>query len=407
MSWIDRLDNTELEITTGDGKIYKPLWLNAIKNVNYNTEGFDFVGIDGTYVSRKEQSGDQFPITLYFTGEDCIDDANAFQESSKDQRPWEVKHPFFDNVLAQPLNLSFDYSDYNIVKVTGTLWRTITAKFPEDEIVVSDTVITVKAEMDADLVAYSVVAIPDPSTGLLGPFGRVITAISKAFEVLARTQDEAKKLKDLVRTASGAIQNVANNLTAFTNSLIELINFPFLILANIEGSINGFFGAFNSLVEIFDPEDEEQQIFAEISLTALNSAAAAQFVNPNKATTSSTETVVDYQTRQEVANAVEALTTLNDALVAYYDTNGYVQNAGLALSLDTIINIARANLFDIAFQAKQERSVFIEKNSDPINLAYKYFGAGDNALDQFLLANNLTLEEHFEIKKGRQITYYV
>lgn len=398
MSWRDRLENTALEITTGDGQVYTPIWLNAIKNLNYNTEGFNFIGVDGTFVSREEQSGDQFPITLFFDGDNCVDEAEAFQISAKDKRPWKLKHPFFNNQLVQPLNLQFDYSDYNVVKITGVLWKTITTKFPEDSEDVSTTIVVRKTDLDTDTIAFVSGTILDPEIGLITPLGRAISGIEQAFNDLAQAANAAKELKDKVRVASGALQNILNDLTAFTTSLIDLINFPFLIAANVRGSIEGFKTALANLIEIFDPNDDQEAIFAEVSLTALNSAASAQFVNPGEN---------DYETRSDVANAEDALTDLYTDSLDYFDENGYIQDIDLAFALDLIVNVSRSNLFEQAFNAKQERSIFTSKDSDPVNLAHSYFGPGDDALDEFIRINNLSLAEHLEIKKGREITYFV
>ena len=100
MTWLNRLNNIELEVITGDGKIYNPLWQQAQKNIKFNTEGFDFVDVPGTYVSREQASGEQFPILFMFQGEDCIDVQEAFLESAKDKRAWKIKHPFYDDILA-------------------------------------------------------------------------------------------------------------------------------------------------------------------------------------------------------------------------------------------------------------------------------------------------------------------
>jgi hypothetical protein len=41
MSWIENIKN-DLQITTGDGKKYKPSWLNATKSIDYNISEFEF-----------------------------------------------------------------------------------------------------------------------------------------------------------------------------------------------------------------------------------------------------------------------------------------------------------------------------------------------------------------------------
>lgn len=398
MSWIDRLEGSELEITTGDGEIYKPLWQNAIKNVRYNTEGFDFVGIEGTYVERTEQSGDQFPITFYFTGENCVDIANNFQISSKDPRPWKLRHPFFDDIDVQPLNLQFDYSDYNIVKITGVLWKTINQKYPEDRVNVSDQIVVIKEAVDDRVLIFTEAAILDPNVGLITPLTDLVNAIGDAFAFLARTIEEVKALKDFVRAVSGSIQNIFNDLTSFVEDFKNLINFPFTIIADIESSFNAFTSSFDNIVELFDSEDDQQSVMQEISFSLLISAASALYINPGEG---------EYITRESVAQTSEYLTDLYNSVNEYLDGLNYVQDSDLALLLDNIITSTAANLYEIAFNAQQERSFYLSKNDNIINLAHQYFGRGDEKLEEFINTNNITLDEHLQVKKGRLITYYV
>ena len=47
MNWLERLENIKLEVETGDGETYFPLWREAEKNIQFNTEGFDFIGVKG------------------------------------------------------------------------------------------------------------------------------------------------------------------------------------------------------------------------------------------------------------------------------------------------------------------------------------------------------------------------
>ena len=36
MSWEDKLKNTPFRITTGDGKVFTPLWVNGESSVDFN-----------------------------------------------------------------------------------------------------------------------------------------------------------------------------------------------------------------------------------------------------------------------------------------------------------------------------------------------------------------------------------
>ena len=166
MSWVTRIRDIQLTIVTGDGVEYRPLWKEARKNINFNREAFDFIGIRGTYVERKEVQGTQYPILLYFTGEDCIDVANRFEQSTRDPRPWTIKHPFYDDLTVQPLNLEFDNTQYNVSKITGTLWETITQKYPDDIVNAEKEIISAKqiSDITVENTFTDDIETPEPST---------------------------------------------------------------------------------------------------------------------------------------------------------------------------------------------------------------------------------------------------
>ena len=90
MSWKDNIETIEFELITGDGKSWFPKWTNSVKNVNFNTDGFNFIGIDGTYVAREKQQGAQYPIEIYFDGEDHLDVAYNFDISSQNKNPFSL-----------------------------------------------------------------------------------------------------------------------------------------------------------------------------------------------------------------------------------------------------------------------------------------------------------------------------
>ena len=73
MSWIEDIQNKVFEIVTGDGKTYTPKWLNAVKDAEYNTTVYDFVGVEGSFVDRKAAKGLKFTLEFYFDGEFAVD----------------------------------------------------------------------------------------------------------------------------------------------------------------------------------------------------------------------------------------------------------------------------------------------------------------------------------------------
>lgn len=398
MSWQDQLNNVSLQIRTGDGEVYLPKWLNAKKNIRFNTEGFEFIGVDGTFVDRKEQSGQQFPIELHFDGINCTEDAARFLESAKDKRPWTLRHPFYGEILVQPISLSLDDSLYNDSVITGILWETIKTKFPEDILVVEDVVGQLKAESDLLVSKGLTNKILSPNIGLITPAGNAVTNIEKNYKNLAVLTEDAKLLKDLARKASGAAQNILDDLDSYITTTIDLINFPFQITQTLEFKIEKVKDSINELFSIFNQEDEQEQSLYESLATSSLTEFSRLVVVPGED---------DYNTRVNVLNSFELLNNTYVSVLENFDNTNYIQDSDLALNLDLIVNFSLSNLYEIAFEAKQERIVNIEKDYNIVTLAHRFYGTGDDKLQEFIDQNNLSIDEYLNIKKGREIIYYV
>jgi len=73
------------------------------------------------------------------------------------------------------------------------------------------------------------------------------------------------------------------------------------------------------------------------------------------------------------------------------------------------MNFTLSNLFAIALNAKQERSIVLEEDNNLVNLTHRFYGldAADENIDEFILNNNIGISEHLLIKKGRILRYYV
>ena len=66
MSWKDKIENGVFKITTGDGKVYKPLWKPGESSKEYNTTAHNFINLEGTLVDRKKPQSSKYPLTLWF-----------------------------------------------------------------------------------------------------------------------------------------------------------------------------------------------------------------------------------------------------------------------------------------------------------------------------------------------------
>lgn len=393
MSWIDRLD-TRLLIVTGDGREYNPLWLDANKNINYNVKGFDFVGKEGTFVERKEKSGTQFPLTLFFTGENCIELANNFEVSSRDKRPWRISHPFYNDIVCQPLSMAIDNATYNVSKITCVVWETIETKYPSESESISGKIVEIQEAVNTSSVDVAKENIKSPSTSSIQKLINTANSINAKYREIATTPDELLALKQLANDSFGAINNYVDSVSSTITSINSLINFPFQIIQTTEYKINRMVSLFNGLLGIFAPNsDEEKELYAQTSCGII--AASCSIVAFDS---------VGYTNRDEVVRVINNISSMYDSALANYDSLSYSQSPDIAIGLDSIVNITLSNLFDIAFNSKQERSIILLKDTNTILLAHKYW---NDDLDAFMNYNDIGLSEYLQVKAGRTIKYLV
>lgn len=397
MSWLDKINNVVLEVTTGDGKKYTPKWLNAVKNVNYNTEGADPVDIEGTDVSRGAVSGAQYPVEFYFEGDDHLDTFKAFEISAKDRRSWTIKHPYYDDIRVHPLTLSFDNSVHNITKITGTVWETILDEFPQETLFITKEVAILKEDTYAASIDSFEEDFIDPEAGAIASATDSVNAIDTSFSKLPAIPSEVTDLKNLVRTASGVASNVLNEPVSFIAETQALIDFPFKITQNISSKINAIKNSVSDLASRLLGDNLTNDSGKMFEAFAFSSVVASC----QNAVTAS------YPDRKSVVSIIDLIIGINDLVNISFEDNLYVPNDNTALIVDNTVQLTVSELQNIAFEAKQERSIILEKDSNMVLLAHRLYGPGDDNLDLFIENNGILLNEFLGIKKGRTILYYV
>jgi len=123
------------------------------------------------------------------------------------------------------------------------------------------------------------------------------------------------------------------------------------------------------------------------------------------------ETTLEWVSQGASTTQLFSVNLFPTAPVTYtnYDIdNNYQPNPIVQSELHDLVMFTIANLFDLAFDAQQERVVYLPKDSNLVLLTHKYMGlANDENMQRFREINNIKLKELFRIKKGRKIKYYV
>lgn len=389
MSWITKLKDIKLEIKTGDGSFFYPLWKDASKNVKYNTEGFDFVNKAGTQVERKQVSGSQYPVTFWFQGEDHLDIANNFEVSAADPRPWTITHPFYGSLLVQPISLEFDNTSYNVTKITGVVWETINDRFPKSKVSKDKTIRDLKSRLD-DIIVESFIETLEPLPEDIQP----ASLAARIFGAFLAVMGELAELKKLVTNAVAAALNLISSVDKYILAAQALINLPFQIIAAIKDKLTALrdsvLGLIGTVTGLF---------FDSQASFAIGSACVAAI--------DAASDPLGFENRQEVLDAIEIISETYQIMLDEFEAQEYIQKSETALLLDTIVNLTIDSLYETAFNSKQERIFTLEKDSNIIVLSHRFVGAGDSNLDTFMRWNDFSQDELLLVRKGRKIKYYV
>ncbi|HMI03734.1 MAG TPA: hypothetical protein VK541_14720 [Pedobacter sp.] len=407
MTWVDKLDHNVFTITTGDGKVYKPLWKSGETSKEFNATIFDFINIPGSLIDRKSVRARKFPLIFWFSGADNIEQADAFDQSANDNRSWKVSHPFYGDIIGQPISLARNDTGYNSTEITVDFWETITDTYPKKTVAIADsitskslqfrTISPVNYASKVDLKPADVSIVKDNAEKINLSISALLDSSNYSEYQLAKN-DMFGKVDNLILSPVEAIA-----------SLNDIILLPAKFLLSVNIRINLIKAVYESIKSVLFLSNKNNKAYFESNAGAAVMGLSNVIVNP---------AAEDYVTRKEIVIAAEALSvmykdylvTLDNSYVSISDPeNSFsASNETQSKIQDTVVETI-SNLGTLAFSAKQERITILETDSNLILLTHKYLGLdqNDENIEKFRVINNIKNRSLFLIKKGRSITYYV
>lgn len=407
MSWLDKI-NTDYVITCGDGKQYRPMWLNAEKGITYNHTTYDFIGVQGTYVRRETPRGREFPIEIIFQGADHLDTAQAFELSAANPKEWIIAHPYYGSITVQPTSLRFNNAGYNTSVITGVLLETITKNKPSEQLSAQD-VISDKTELTNTALSNSYANNNDLQAR---DIRETKISISKQKEILTKSTKNSTDFEK-VNTVFNVANSYANNIIAQPLQAIrqiqQLVSLPYQFIDSVSNRIAILKQQFESLLNSAIATRGGKKYFETVAGTVISAMAGTPFNNADS---------TDFDTRNDVLIIIRLISSTFDTFLERLDElqsetagdiDSYIPDFDSVNQLSDIVSYSLTNLFAIAEAAKQEFTVELSHDSNVILETNKYYGLDkqDVNLDLFIRTNNISLNELFELKKGRLIKYYI
>jgi hypothetical protein len=410
MSWKEKIENIQFTITTGDGKEFKPLWKSGAKSKSYNASNYDFINVSSGFTDRKQPQAAKFPLVFFFQGEDNIEQAQSFEDSADDKRPWTIKHPFYGNITGQPLNLLRSDSSYNVTEITVDFWESINADFPAANNSTND-VIKEKTASVSNLAATNYEAKVEPGPADVQTLQNSILENSSAFDSLfSSANSEQASYETQINSALNNAANVGEQPLEAISSIQELSRNPSLLVQPVLFKIQSLQTVFNKMVELVS---ENETVNNNLYFEANSAAVVASMC---QCTTVSVDG--DYITSAQIEEITSIITENYNNYLSILDglqvdisesLGSYMPDPLTQTALYDLVSETTANLYILAFNAKQERTVEVLTDTNIVLLCHRYMGLDvlDKNIENFRTINNIKNENLFAVKKGTMIKYFV
>jgi hypothetical protein len=406
MSWIDKIQNS-FTITTGDGLNYTPNWLNAQKEISWNVAEFDFENIDGTLVKRSRPRGNRYNFELYFQGENHLDVSDAFEISAKDNRPWIVAHPLYGQLNIQPVSMSFNNSDYNVTKITGSFVETILEEYPGQSNDPVDEIATLKGNNDETFVNSL------DSTPTAGDVNSLKNDNERLYKQGAKVVNDKTLSEEYFNAFNKANSAILVGTAAPLQAMRQvqaMINLPSQFKVSVQNRIQLFSDQFQGLRRSLDTitRPSTKKIY-QINAGAVVGAMCVASSLPQSG---------DYTNRSSVLSIITTVISVYNQYILdldgfQTDNNGdmesFIPDYYSHKELNYLVNFTVSNLFGIALGTKQERTFVCPEETDLITVTHRLLGLDpeDKNIDEIINLNTIGLNEILSIRKGREIVYLV
>jgi hypothetical protein len=408
MSWIEKIQQ-QLSITCGDGKTFSPLYVFTNKSVEYNISEFEFVDIEGALVKRRKAKARRFELEIVFQGENNLENADDFENSAKDPRPWVISHPLHGDLTVQPVSLGFDYRNINVTRITGTVIETLVESTPRGTVDPIDTITESNEKVTASI-ATSYSENVTPTATDVNDLTNSNSTVYNEGKVLAKEGEESDNYFNAFSNANAAILDATSEPLAAMNKLQAVINAPALFQETIVARFNQFKNQIDKFrAQLSGITTKNQKYLYQSNVGGVLNAMAYACANP---------IAKDFAKKQGVFDTIDVLLNSYNQYITDLDSlqslNGgspgsFIPTFETMNDLTNLINFTLSNLFNIALGAKQERFVFLETDSNVILLAHRFYGLvpDDSTIDELIEQNEIGLTEILNIKAGRKIIYFI
>lgn len=425
MTWEDRI--REAACTSPSGNRHTFDYEDVKKAMDKKTTGFNFPDAPGTYVQDLGPTGWRYPLRLIFWGADYDTAVTSFETDLLEIGIWKLEHPIYGTKNVVPFGTITRRDDLktaaNQAIIDVIFWETIGLIYPTSQ---DDPAAAVATSVDeynvaiADELAevlvldteFKKVTFENTYNGLLDGAAAILQPIADVQDNVMR---QFNNIKDSITRGIGILIDTPLTLALQT---VQMTQAPARALTSIQARLSGYKNLIESLIT-----GDKAVVSSGGSGGSGTAVPGSQDFDSNEfhakdlyVSTYVTGSVVSsinnqFTTKVEAITAAEEILSQMSDVTDWRDENfealDQIDTGGSYQKLQETVALAAGFLVEISFDLKQERKVILDRDRTMIDVVAELYGAVDSELDFFIASNALSGDEHLELKKGREIVYYI
>jgi len=347
-------------------------------------------------------------LEFYFQGEDHLDQAAAFEESADNPNPWIINHPFYGVIYCQVAELNRNNSALNVSEYTGTALETISDDNPKTAFDPLDSIqiqkINIDEETERDIIGKPVVAqdittMQDQNRKRYDMSVKIITLPT-----------EFESYYNAFNTASTFINTATASPLLAMRATIAALNLPAQFATDVKTRLNLLNDQWNLLRQTISNllNVGSKTIYQIHGSTLLSSMCIA----------STSPLAGNYTNTKSVLEVIDVIVNAYNQYIEDLDTlsgpNGgnpvnYITNVQSLTQLSDLISLTVANLFVIALNARSERTLILEADTNLIMLTHRLYSLdpSDENMNELAENNGWGLYHNLIIRKNTKVVYYI
>jgi len=403
MAWQDRLRDAAYTSPSGQRLTFD---YDATSEVFEQLGGaFNFPDAKGTFVQPLGASGRRYPLRLILWGADYDQAAASWMDALQEAGVGTLEHPAYGRKTVVPTGSVTRRDEFvrgaNQAVIEVSFFETTGLAYPSPQSL-DDTAAKVEAASVAQaqtLAASGVLDSASDRADFLSRYESALGAASGALKPITEAVASAQRQFTAIESSiNRGIDVLIRDPLTLAYQTQQLIKTPARIAASAGARLDAYGDFLSGLVGTTPPRKTalyNTDMYATATLTA----------------TALATTTTEYTKRPEAIEAAELILEQAEAVAAWRDDNfaalGEIDDGGVWQSLQDLVASTAGALVQRSFTLASERRVVLTSDRSIIDLTFELYGTVDDKLDALINDNDLSGDEIIEIKRGREVVYYV